>query len=1088
MSSEYLENDDAQPVSDDIAIIAMVCRFPDANDIDSFWHNLKNGVESVRSLSNDTISGGGLDQFVAENPSFVYAEATLDRDLLKGFDAPFFGMSPKEARIMDPQHRLFLESCWELFEASGYCTEHYDGRVGVFGSAGYSGYIENFSMELMQQVGIFQTQLANDKDFLATRVAYKMGFTGPAINVNTLCSSSAVGVHLAREALLNFQIDYAIAGGVNISVADKGTSYYHEGGIGADEGHCRAYDENASGTVAGNGLGIIALKRLDDALADGDYIHGVLKGTAVNNDGSEKASYTAPSPEGQAECIAEALSIADVDPRTIEFIDGHGTGTYIGDPIEIAALTKAYRQHTDDKQFCGIGSVKTNIGHLVTAGGMASLIKAVLALEHQQMPPSLNFERENSKIDFANSPFYVNHSLKDWPQAGHPRRAAISSFGIGGTNVHMIFEQAPESEPLPSNDGFSPELVVLSAKTDTALSAMKQNLLAHIEQHPDINLADLAYTLKVGRMAFEHKFIAVCHDLNELKAALSGGENARHHIQKRTERPVCFTFSGQGSQYPQMAQQLYQQNEQFSATLDECFALLAGHNIELKSVLFGSAEQQLTDTKYAQLALFVVEYALQKLWHSFGIVPDCMIGHSIGEYVAACVSGVFSLEDALYIVARRGELMAKQPAGAMLSVALSEQQLSELMPQNLDLAAVNGPNACVVAGSSEAIESFAHTLEQQGIGKTLLKTSHAFHSRMMEGALSEFAEAFAAVELGAPQIEFISNVTGDWITPEQAGDVNYWVSQLRSPVRFFDGVTKVAERGALLIEVGPGKSLTTLAQRAGVDKALLTHSLPGVDAQGQDMRQLQQAIGECWLAGVMPNWRDMYQQQSRKRLRLPTYAFDRTPHWVDRNFSRGEAVSFDASVDTLEQIQQVIGSQEQFSTGRLSIDVEFSTDPAIAQRQLLAIAQLKQQLEDTCNDIASDNHIGLKVSPLGLKKVAGSEELNISAEQLKPRPELETEYQGPRSELEGILCEIWQLSLGQQQVGIFDDFYDLGGDSLIASVLVNQLRQRHGIDVGLRELLAVPTVASLAQMLENRSWLEQQDDDSDSASAETLVL
>ena len=678
------------------------------------------------------------------------------------------------------------------------------------------------------------------------------------MTIQTACSTSLVAVHIACQSLLNGESDLALAGGVSVSVPQKSGYWYREEGILSPDGHCRAFDENAQGTVSGMGVGIVVLKRLEDALADGDYIHAVIKGSAVNNDGSTKVGYTAPSVEGQAQVIKMAQMVASVDPETISYIEAHGTGTVLGDPIEIAALTKAFR--TEKKNFCAIGSVKTNIGHLDVAAGVSGLITTVLALKHKQLPPSLNFERPNPRIDFENSPFFVNSKLTEWKNGNGPRRAGVSSFGIGGTNAHVIVEESPRRE---SFDSLRPwQLLTVSAKSREARDAATARLVSHLQNHLELNLADVAYTLQVGRRAFAHRRMLVCRDVSDVMEVSQRGQKRIEDGNQVAEKPsVVFMFPGQGTQYVGMTQELYQHEPLFRKHFDRCCDLLRTHlQLDLRDVLYplegnkSAAEEQLRRTSVTQPALFSIEYALAQMWMKWGIVPRAMIGHSIGEYVAACVAGVMSLEDALSLVARRGSMMQELPGGAMLAVPLPETDILEIMGEGLSLAAVNNSSLCVVSGDEEAINKFAETLSAQGVNWRLLHTSHAFHSEMMDQVLAEFAREVSKVKLSAPKIPYISNVTGTWIQNAEAIDPQYWAMHLRQTVRFAAGLDELSkEPGGILLEVGPGKTLTMLAQgRAdrSSGRVLLT-SLRHADEQGSDEAFLLTTLGRLWLAGAL---------------------------------------------------------------------------------------------------------------------------------------------------------------------------------------------------------------------------------------------
>jgi len=725
---------------------------------------------------------------------------------------------------------LFLECAWEALESAGYSPEKFKGAIGVFGGMSMNTYVANNLRgheDLMAQVGEYQAMLGNDKDFLTTRVSYKLNLKGPSLNIQTACSTSLVAVCVACQNLLNFECDMALAGAVSVTFPQKKGYLYQEGGIVSPDGHCRAFDEKAAGTVAGEGVGIVVLKRLEEALEDGDVIYAVIKGFAVNNDGSLKVGYTAPGVEGQAEAIATAQAMAGFAPETISYIEAHGTGTPLGDPIEIEGLTKAFRNGTEAKRFCAIGSVKSNIGHLDTAAGVAGLIKTALALHHKKLPPSLHFEKANPKIDFANSPFYVNDKLSDWNGDKGPRRAGVSSFGIGGTNAHVVLEEAPEVGVGGSLEGSTHDrgisLLSLSAKTGSALERAKQNLAEHLKRHPEISLADVAYTLQMGRREFAHRWAIACRDVEEaVKVLVSKESNATPNGRAAQETPrIVFMFPGQGSQHINMGRELYEREGVFRKTVDQCCEKLkAPLGFDLRDVLYPKpegaerAKEQLIQTGTTQPALFVVEYSLAMLWMSWGVRPEAMIGHSIGEYVAACVAGVFSIEDALALVAARGGMMQQLPAGAMLAIRMAEGEVRELLREDVCLAAVNGPGLCVASGENRPIDSLQERLSQLGIACTRLHTSHAFHSSMMDPILGAFSELAAKTRRGAPKVPYISNVTGTWITEAKATDPEYWATHLRQTVRFSEGLVELLrDGGRILLEVGPGQTLTSLARR-----------------------------------------------------------------------------------------------------------------------------------------------------------------------------------------------------------------------------------------------------------------------------------
>jgi len=907
----------------EVAVIGISGRFSGGITVDDFWENLKDGVEltsvfpSAKSKKIEGKSNG------SKQP--IKAGAVLDD--VERFDASFFGFNPREAEVMDPQHRLFLECAWEALENAGYDSEREERPIGVYAGVGMSTYLlYNLSpnQELMESAGFLQTLIGVDKDYVPTRVSYKLNLKGPSVSVGTACSSSLVAVHLACQSLLSGECEMALAAGVSVKVPQNELTLSPEGIISPD-GQCRAFDAKANGTIGGNGIGVVVLKRLEDALADRDCIYAVIKGSAINNDGALKVGYTAPSEEGQVRVIQAAQVMAEVEPETITYLETHGTGTPLGDPIEIAAMTRAFRATTDKKGYCAIGSVKTNIGHLDAAAGIAGLIKTVLALHHKLLPPSLHFETPNPQIDFENSPFYVNTKLSEWKANGTPRRAGVSSFGFGGTNAHVILEEAPPIEadsdppqpplirgensvkvPLNKGDlGGSPRLkirptssrpqqfVVLSAKTSSALETTTANLANYLEQHPDLNLADVAYTLQVGRRVFEYRRMVVAQDINDAVEQLKSADSQRvfTQCQKVSNYPVAFMFPGQGTQYVNMALEVYHQEQTFREQVDYCCELLEPHlGLDLRQVLYPNAEQteaactQLEQTKLAQPALFVIEYALAKLWQSWGVKPVALIGHSIGEYVAACLAGVFSLEEALKLVVVRSQLMQQQPRGAMLAVSLSAAEVQPLLGQHLSLAANNAPSLCVVSGSCELVDELENLLKAKDVDCRRLHTSHAFHSEMMDSILASFREQVQKINLKPPQIPFVSNVSGKWITAAEATDQNYWVKHLRQTVRFSEGVAELIKKSQpILLEVGPGRTLSTLAKQQ-VDttgqQTVLT-SLPHPRDRQSSEAFLLTTLGRLWLAGVQIDWSEFSAGERRHRLPLPTYPFERQRYWIE---------------------------------------------------------------------------------------------------------------------------------------------------------------------------------------------------------------
>ena len=876
-----------------IAIVGMTGRFPGAESVEQYWDNLRRGVESVTFFSDAELIAAGVDPELLRNPRFVRARGVMPGADL--FDAVFFGLSPREAQMMDPQHRVFLEAAWEALERAGYAPGATPAlNVGIFAGASLNSYlIENAirNLDALMAAGGFQMLLANDKDFLATRASYKLNLRGPGVTIQTACSTSLVAVQLACQSLVAGQCDMALAGGVSVIAPRVGGYLYEAGMILSPDGHCRAFDVNARGTVAGEGVGVVVLKRLNDALADRDHIHAVIRGAAINNDGSLKVGYTAPSVDGQAQAIAMAHAIADVEPDTITYVEAHGTGTELGDPIEVAGLTQAFRLRTQRRGFCALGSVKTNLGHLDAAAGVAGLIKAVLALEHREIPPSLHFTAPNPRIDFAASPFFVNAALTKWETAAQtPRRAGVSSFGIGGTNAHVVLEEAPPR--VPTGPSRPVQVLTLSAKSEAALESATVNLTSHLASHPDLDPGDAAFTLHLGRLSFPHRRVVVAGNAEEAARALATKDFRRviTAIEARKERPVVFMFSGQGSQYVGMGRGLYESEPTFHDAIDRCSETLVPLlGFDLREVLYPApvgleaAKARLSTTAATQPALFAVEYALAGLFMAWGVRPQAMLGHSIGEYVAACLAGVLRIEDALRLVAERGRLM-EVPGGAMLAVPMGERELAARLPAELSIAAVNGPALCAVSGPVAAADDFKTRLAKQGIEAVPIHAAAAFHSAMMEPILGAFTETVRGVALAEPTVPYVSNVTGTWMTAAEAREPSYWARHLRQTVRFWAGLQEITSDGdAVLLEVGPGHTLASLARHASTPQRPLQtlSSLRHPNDQQSDAAVLQATVGRMWLAGVAVDWAGYHAGERRRRVPLPTYPFERTRHWIE---------------------------------------------------------------------------------------------------------------------------------------------------------------------------------------------------------------
>jgi len=867
-----------------VAIIGMACRVPGAGNVAQFWENLIDGVESIRIGTLAEQASAGVPQHDLNDPDFVPATAVLEEP--ERFDAGMFGMSASEAELRDPQHLLFLELAYTALEDAGYDARRYDGDIGVYAGSGEDAYQwlnVRRNRAALARSGAVSLAVYSHPAYVATLTSFKLGLRGPSLTVHTACSTSLVAVHLACEALRSGECDMALAGAANV-ILPLGHGYvYSEGGIYSRDGRCRAFDAAATGTVGGSGGGVVLLKRLQDAVRDGDTVRAVIMGNAVNNDGDAKVGFTAPSQQGQAQVIAQALSVAGIDPRTIGFVEAHGTATALGDPIEVAALTDVYARRTADRGWCPIGSVKTNIGHLGPAAGIVGLVKATLAIQNGIVPPSLNFEVPNPAIDFGQSPFFVNTAPWVWDDdPGRPRRAAVSSFGMGGTNAHVILEQAPAKAPRTAPPP-AWHLILLSAKTGTALTAYASALADDLSA-AGRDLRDVAYTLRVGRRQLPERLAVVAADAADAAQALRDERRqVRGSADAAAPAPV-FLFPGQGAQRAGMGSDIYASEPVYRDTVDECFALLERDGRrelarQLRELLIsGGDDQALRPTSIAQPSLFIVGYALAMLWRSWGVIPRAMIGHSVGEYVAATCAGVFGLQDALCVVAARGELMQSLPAGTMIAVQLDEAELRGRLPEGASIAAVNGPGACVVAGHASVIEGVVNDLSTAEIGVRRLRTSHAFHTAMMDPILASFREVVAGVDLKPPQIPFASNITGAWMSPHEATDPSYWARHLREPVRFGDCVGTVAAAGGdLFVECGPGTQLCGLIrmQRSGLTAI---PCLPGRGAPRSDARALATAVAQLWVAGCHLDAEAIGPRE--RRVALPTYPWERQPQWI----------------------------------------------------------------------------------------------------------------------------------------------------------------------------------------------------------------
>ncbi|MFE2322355.1 type I polyketide synthase [Streptomyces sp. NPDC059385] len=983
-----------------IAVVGLACRVPGADDVRGFWENLVGGVESIERLDVPADAPEG------------YVPAVARIKGAEDFDAEFFGMTPREAALADPQQRLFLEQCWATLEDAGCDPERYPGRIGVWGGVSFNSYLVFNVLPGLSRgklLGEYPAALlhGNDKDYLTSRVAHRLGLTGPAVTVQTACSTSLVAVAEAARALLDYQCDMALAGGASLKLPQDWGYVYETGGIQSPDGYCRAFDAEAAGTVFGSGVGVVALKRLSDAIADGDRVHAVILGSAVNNDGSRKAGYAAPSVDGQVEVLTDAYFAAGVSPASIGYVEAHGTGTAIGDPIELAALDEVFAAQGVTPGAVAIGSVKTNIGHLNAASGVIGLIKAVLAVREGQLPSSLHYRNRNPRTS-DKSPFAVNDRLRPWPVGDGPRRAGVSSLGVGGTNVHVVLEQAPAGRAT-GVDRAADRLLVLSARTPDALAETAARLAGVLERTPEDALPDVARTLAAGRRRFPHRAAVVAATPAEAAAQLRRAP-AWH---APAPAPAVFLFPGQGTQYQGMTAELLATEPEFSRHIAECAELLAPHTgIDLVSLLSAPAApgavDPLVDTRLAQPALFAVEYALARWWTARGVTPAAMLGHSLGEWTAACLAGVFTLEDAVRLVAARGRMMAECPRGAMLAVELPEAEARTLEGPELAVAALNAPARCVLSGTEEAVARAEALLAERGVGARRLVTSHAFHSAMLDPMVGPFADLVASVALRTPAIPFVSNVTGTWITDGQATDPRYWAGQARAAVRFADGVAALlaAESSPVLLELGPGRALGRFAAQVGGSDLWPVTTVRGARGTGSDRRLLREALGQAWARGVHVDLQEAAPDAGRVT-DLPGHPMNRRRHWID-------------PVESPEALPAPV----------------HVPDAQAAQAAQAPAADSAQAL------------------------LAESVHAAAAPDAPAPAPAPPAPVAGPVAQI----TELWRELLGIDDIGPDADLFMLGGDSLNASQLISRANRLFKVELPLEDFLDEPTVRRMAEL------------------------
>jgi len=904
----------------DIAVIGMAGRFPGASTIEELWNVLEEGRETISFFTPEELDKS-IPEALRNDPLYVAARGIVPSAM--EFDARFFGLNPKLAEAMDPQQRLFLEITWEVLEQTGYLPRHYDGSIGVYAGSGTNSYYLNNVLpneDFLKVIGPFQLTTVNDKDYIASRVAYHLNLKGPAVSVHSACSTSLLAIAEATEAIRSGQCDVALAGGSSITSPMYSGHLYQEGSMLSSDGHCRSFDAEGKGTIFSDGAGVVLLKSLEDAIRDGDKIHGVIKGVGLNNDGGNKGSFTAPSVEGEAGAIIGALNDANIDPSKITYIETHGTATPLGDPIEMEGLNMAFGKQPLNR-YCALGSIKSNMGHLTAAAGVAGFIKAILAMKNQMIPASLGFENPNPAIDFQNSPFYVNDKLSNW-DVEEPRIAGVSSFGVGGTNVHVVLEEF-KNKQITSSASRPLQLFTWSAKTETSRYAYKNALAQYFTTHKDASLADAAYSLTVTRDLFNHRSFTIADNKANAIGNLLSEDNKTIKTKSLKVVPseLAFLFPGQGAQYLQMGKSLYDNEDVFRQAVDQCDKILQDDfNLGIKHIIYPDnnsedAQNKIKDTKFTQPALFVIEYALSQLYMSWGIQPTLLCGHSIGEFVAAHLAGIFSLKDALRLVAVRGKLVSELPGGSMLSVRTAADELTKILPDALSIAAINSDTLCVVSGEDTDIEEFARQLKVQNIANKILLTSHAFHSSMMDPVLEDFEKELKAISINVPRIPMVSTVTATWLTDAEATSTEYWTNHLRAAVNFSGAMdTVIALEDAILLEVGPGRALTTLSQQK---KSKTTTSISSLTIPKNDENSYHtvlSALGQLWINGIEPDWHAFYKNETRQKIALPSYVFDRKRCWAEPQVNNAIVTDIETATFNEEIIEEQIIPQTNVNT------------------------------------------------------------------------------------------------------------------------------------------------------------------------------
>jgi acyl transferase domain-containing protein len=1062
----------------DIAIIGMACRFPKAKNINEYWDNLRSGLDCTRFTAVDELT----DSDGLSHEDFVGASIPLEDK--EQFDANFFKMSPADSVLMDPQIRGLLQTSWNTLEDAGYDSFNYDGAIGNFCSMGTGSYLYllmKYRPDLAFRNPLLTRHL-NEKDFLATHISYKLNLKGPAISVQSACSSSLLAVHLACQSLLSNECDMALAGGVQIDSLGSLGYTYTEGSILSPDGYCRAFDKDAQGTVPGNGMGMVLLKKLTKAIDDGDNIYAVIKGSAANNDGSNKMSYSAPSVDGQREAILEALSVGDVDADTIELIEAHGTGTVLGDPVEVTALKEAFDRYTERRNYCALTSVKTNIGHLDCAAGIASFIKAVLCVHHGEFVPTLNYRQPNPALGLDKSPFYVSEKCERWTSVKHPRRAGVSSLGVGGTNVHTVIEQYGNINTTCTEQSYY--FIALSAKTAKSLSGLKNQLITQLNSNSTLDLANIEHTLAYGRHHFEHKFSAICKSKEELLRQLDNLENnlVIEGKSAHEQNSIVFMYPGQGNQFVDMALGLFSQNEVFKEHLKLCFSIADKYlNFPLESYLFGNNRVQLSQTNISQIAILSIEYSLTKLWESWGVFPSVVIGHSLGEYSAALASGIMSLEDAIKLIYFRGHLMSELPTGDMISVDIPSHSINNILCDGVVVASINGPQQTVLSGNVQSIKNQKQILLSNEISFKDLNTSHAFHSPMMEEMLTSFKEKLESIDFKKSKVPFYSTLKGGFVDDDILCSPQYWLDQIIQPVQFEKTIESLSSqyRPCLFLEVGPGSTLCSLTKSILKNPRIAFPCLPKIDKTDLELRDICYLRSLLWHSNVPSKAPKFNQKSGTRKISLLGTVFDTQPYWVE---------SVEIIPSTTSHSPSIFNNGTNLSKDGLAysnalsmqLDIVLPDAGSISDSQSKELALIQQKLVNDVQLLFQDENVNVNVvssikdkihlieDGVELDKNTCNKPVSTLANRL-----IDTKYVLPSNKIETFLATLWQSILGYQPVGINDNFFAVGGDSLIATQLLKTINKEFKTSLTFKDISENQTVSDLAKAIELRKWLKE---------------